>query len=401
MGKYSSIFIVMLFLISCETKNSHTGDQKDSSSDVYYTCSMDPQVVESKPGKCPICKMELTPVKKSNSKGIKLSIQQEKLANIQTAKVAYGYVDSKIYATGTIKENEQNITFINARIDGRIDKLNYKTTGNYINKGDIVYEVYSEMLAATQSELINAYKKLEQNPSDLALQSIVRAATSKLELWGLSRRQIERIKHQTKPSIPFPIESPYSGYINKINITEGSIVMEGTPLIELIEYKTLWVEAQFYPNETVNITNGNLVEVMVEGLSGDAIEGKVIQVLPQVSSGSAINIVRILITPNSSFIKPGMQANIYWHKSTEKTLVIPTNALIRDSKGATIWFKNKEGEYESKMVHLGEISGNRASVLHGLNEGDSVVVSGAYLLQSEYIFKKGNNPMQGHDMSKM
>ncbi|MBY0425044.1 MAG: efflux RND transporter periplasmic adaptor subunit [Cytophagales bacterium] len=391
-----------MILISCSKKTEHSEHGEKDSSKTYYTCSMDPQIMESKPGKCPICRMDLTPVSREQmqSNGIKLSEQQEKLANIQTMPIGYDYVDSKIFATGVVKENENNITFISTRVDGRIDKLNYKTNGVYINKGDIVYEIYSEMLASTQSELINAYKLLQEKPNDVALQSIINAANSKLKLWGISKRQIEQIKNQKEPTIPFPIESPSSGYINNIAITQGAIVMEGQSLIELTEYKTLWVDAQFYPNETININKGNMVDVMVVGASTNSLKGKVIQILPQVSSNSTVNIVRILIVPDSPHIKPGMQANIYWHKSNEKTLVVPTNAVLRDSKGATVWIKNK-GIYESKMVHLGELSGDKASILHGLNEGDTVVISGSYLLQSEYIFKKGNNPLEGHDMSKM
>lgn len=398
MKKYIISLIALVFIIACNNEHHHTTEEH---SDIYYTCSMDPQVVESKPGKCPICKMDLTPIKKSNSKGIKLSEQQEKLANIQLVPVSYGFVDSKIFATGVIKQNEQNISFINARIDGRIDKLNYKTSGSYINKGDIVYEVYSEMLSATQSELIQANKKLEQNPNDPMLQSIVNAAYSKLELWGISPKQIEQIKKQSQPKIPYPIESPYSGYVTKINVNQGAIVMEGSTLIQLTEYKTMWVEAQFYPEEIAQVKIGNEVEIMVDGVTTKLLTGKVIQVLPQVKSGTSINIIRILFTPTSVMIQPGMQANIYWHKTTDKSLVIPTNAIIQDSKGAVVWVKNELGEYESKMVHLGEVSGSRAAVLHGLKEGEQLVVSGTYLLNSEYVFRKGNNPMEGHDMSKM
>jgi len=402
MKEYISIVVSLILLISCGRTSEHSEHVAKNSSKIYYTCSMDPQIMKSKPGRCPICGMSLIPVSREQmqSNGIKLNEQQEKLANIQTMPITYDYVDSKIFATGVVKENENNITFISARVDGRIDKLNYKTNGVYINKGDIVYEIYSEMLASAQSELINAHKLLNENPNDGALQSIIQAANSKLKLWGLSKRQIEQIKNQKEPTIPFPIESPYSGYINNIAITQGAIVMEGQSLMELTEYKTLWIDAQFYPNETINIAKENTVDVIVPEASPKSLNGKVIQILPQVSSNSTVNIVRILIVPDSPLLKPGMQANILWHKSNEKHLVVPTNAVLRDSKGATVWIKNN-GVYESRMVHLGEISGNKASILHGLNNGDTVVISGSYLLQSEYIFKSGNNPMEGHDMSKM
>jgi len=398
MKKYISILFILTILLSCESKTKHS-DHSDNDS-LYYTCSMDPQVLEKKPGKCPICKMELTPIKISNSKGLKLSEQQKKLANIKTASVGYDYIDSKIYATGVVKENENNTIFINARMEGRIEQLNFKTNGAFIRKGDIIYKIYSEMLASTQSELINANRKIQENPNDKAMQSIMDAAIKKLELWGLSKAQIEKVKRQTKPSIPFAIESPSSGYINKINITEGAIVMEGSPLIELTTYKTLWVDAEFYSAETSKIRKGSLIDVTIDGTHDHMIEGKVIEVLPQVSSGSAVTIVRILIVSDLPNVQPGMQANIYWHQSNERALMVPSNAILRDSKGSIVWVKN-DGVYESKRIHLGEISGDRASILHGLNEGDTVVISGSYLLQSEYILKKSGGHIEGHNMSAM
>jgi membrane fusion protein, copper/silver efflux system len=297
-----------------------------------------------------------------------------------------------------VKENENNVHFVDARVDGRIDKLYFKTKGSAVSKGQVLYEIYSEMLAATQSEFINNWKLLAKDPDDTLLRSIHQAASQKLLLWGLSERQIEELKTQDKPSIPFPILSPVSGVIRALRISEGSTVMEGQPLFELTEYKSLWVDAQFYAEETVNIHSGSVLDVFVQGASGVAIKGKVVQVLPQVSPSSTVNIVRILINSSDPWVRPGMQADIAWHKEGEKSLIVPSNAVIREAKGNTVWIKNKDEVYEPMMVHIGEVSGSRVEILHGLEVGDEVVYSGAYLLQSEYIFKKGNNPMAGHDM---
>lgn len=386
-------------LLGCKSKDEHEG-HAHAGPKVYYTCSMDPQVMETKPGKCPICHMDLTPITldQMQSNGIKLSEEQVRLANIKTKPVVLGYIDQQVFATGVVKENENNVHFVDARVDGRIDKLYFKTKGAAVSKGQVLYEIYSEMLAATQSEFINNWKSLAQSPNDALLQSIHQTASHKLMLWGLSEGQIEQLKTQDKPSIPFPILSPVSGVIRALRVSEGSTVMEGQPLFELTAYKSLWVDAQFYADETANIHSGSVLDVLVQGASGAAIKGKVVQVLPQVSPSSTVNIVRILINAEDPWVRPGMQADIAWHKEGEKSLIVPSNAVIREAKGNTVWVKNKDGVYEPKMVHIGEVSGARVEILHGLEAGDEVVYSGSYLLQSEYIFKKGNNPMAGHDM---
>ncbi len=398
--KNIALYSVILFLwLGCQSKDKHEEHDKKGPK-VYYTCSMDPQVMEPQPGKCPICKMELTPITldQIQSNGIKLSDDQIRLANIKTKIIALGYLDQQVVATGTVIENENNVHFINARIEGRVDKLNFKTKGASVNKGQVLYEIYSEMLASTQSEFINNWKLLLQNPTDILLLNINKSVSNKLLLWGISESQIQQLKILGKPIIPFPIQSPTSGIIRAVRISEGSTLMEGQPIFELTEYKSLWVDAQFYQNETVQINSGNIVDVFIEGMSEESIKGKVIQILPQVSPSSTVIVVRILITPKNSLVRPGMQANIAWHKEGKKSLIVPSNAVLREAAGNTVWIKNKKEIYEPKMVHIGEVYGSRVEILHGLAEGDEVVISGSYLLQSEYVFKKGNNPMAGHDM---
>ena len=394
-------FILTLWL-SCKVKDKH--DEHDHNAPkVYYTCSMDPQVMESKPGKCPICKMDLTPITldQIQSNGIKLSDDQIRLANIKTKIIHLEYLDQQVVATGTVIENENNVHFVNGRMEGRIDKLYFKTKGASVNKGQILYEIYSEMLASTQSEFINNWKLLLQNPNDILLKNINKGVTNKLLLWGITESQIEQLKTVSKPVIPFPIKSPASGIIRAVRISEGTTIMEGQPIFELTEYKSLWVDAQFYQNETVHINQGNTIDVFIEGMPGESIKGQVIQILPQVSPSSTVIIVRILIKPTNSLVRPGMQASVTWHKEEKKSLIVPSNAILREAAGNTLWIKNKQEIYEPRMVQIGEVYGSRVEILSGLEEGEEVVISGSYLLNSEYIFKKGTNPMAGHDMSKM
>lgn len=396
------IICAALSLINCKNKTTHE-EHGTKTQDVYYTCSMDPQVMETKPGQCPICKMDLTPISRAQlqSTGIKLSDEQVKLANIKTQKISYGYLEQQIFATGTVIENENNVHFINAKVEGRIEKLYVKTKGSSIQKGQVLYEIYSEMLASTQSEFITNRKLLRERPMDDLLKTIQQNTYNKLLLWGMTESQIKQLNNIDQPIIPFPIQSPASGIVRAVRISEGNTVMEGQPLVELTAYNSLWIDAQFYPNETGKINTGNTVAIYIEGGSSEPVEGKVLQILPQVSPSSTIHIVRILFTPNDALVRPGMQAGIAWHKEGKKSLIVPSQAVLREAKGNTVWIKNKKGIYEPKMIHLGEVSGTRAEVLHGLEEGDEVVISGAYLLQSDYIFKKGNDPMKGHDMSNM
>lgn len=365
---------------------------------------MHPQIMETKPGKCPICHMDLTPISSEQLNGntIKLSEEQILLANIQTKIIGFDNIENQIYATGIVKENENSIQFINARVDGRVENLFVKTTGSSVKKGQILYEIYSEMLTATQSEFITNWNLLQQNPNDELLKRIYQSAHNKLSLWGLTSSQIDQLKVREKPLIPYPIASTASGFIKKINISEGTTVMEGQNIMELVDYTTLWIDAEFYANE-INTHNavGKIVQLQFDGKGKYKSSGKIIEVLPQVSPSSTVTAVRVSFDNTSLMIQPGMQANIVFQKQSNKTILIPSNAVLKGANENTVWVKNTDGSYEAKMVHIGATNTANTEILYGLKAGDEVVVSGSYLLQSEYIFKKGLNPMAGHDMSKM
>lgn len=396
------VFITYLFL-SCSTQEENN-NLHEHSIKTYYTCSMHPQIIEPKPGKCPICHMELTPisVEQMQSNTLKLSSEQTLLANIQTRIIGFDNIENQIYATGVVKENERSIQYINSRIDGRIEKLFVKTTGTIIKKGQIVYEIYSEVLTATQNEFITNWKLLEKNPNDELLNRIYENAFNKLLLWGLTKNQIDELKLRDKPLIPYPITSTSTGTIKAINVSEGTTVMEGQNIFELADYATLWVDAKFYENEINSGTAiGKTVQLKFDSKTKPTLKGKIIEILPQVSPGSMITIARIDFENPSSIVQPGMQANVIFPKESNKTILVPSNAILKSANENTVWVKNSDGSYESKMVHIGATNSSVTEILHGLTIGEEIVISGAYLLQSEFIFKKGVDPMAGHDMNKM
>lgn len=401
--KYLIILSIPFLIFSCST-HEKKDDTHEHGTTTYYTCSMHPQIIEPKPGKCPICHMELTPISSEQLQGhtIKLSAEQVLLANIQTKVIGFDNIENQIYATGVVKENENSVQYINARVDGRVEKLFIKTTGVSVKKGQILYEIYSEMLTATQSEFITNWKLLEKSPNDELLKRIYQNAFNKLSLWGITSGQIEQLKNQEKPLIPYPIVSTASGIIKKISISEGSTIMEGQNIFELVDYSTLWIDAAFYANEIQPTNIGSTVQIRLDGQQvKNNLFGKIIEILPQVSPSSTVTIVRIAFENPSYTIQPGMQANVVFQKESSKSILVPTNAVLKGANENTVWVKNMDGSYESKMVHTGATNNSYTEILHGLKDGDEVVVSGSYLLQSEYIFKKGLNPMAGHDMSKM
>lgn len=136
-------------------------------------------------------------------------------------------------------------------------------------------------------------------------------------------------------------------------------------------------------------------------MGGKEIKGKIAFVNPEINPDTRINLIRVSIPNRDNQLKPGMPAYVILKSRQHKSLTLPLDAVIRDSKGATVWIKTGDKSFSSRMVEVGLESDNQIEIKSGLSVGAVVVVSGAYLLHSEYIFKKGADPMAGHDMSKM
>jgi membrane fusion protein, copper/silver efflux system len=393
---------LLIFLLSCKNKKSVTVNTPDT----YYTCSMDPQVIEYKPGKCPICHMELTPTKKHNGEDkdeILLSEQQIRLGNINTDIIRNSSINDRLVLTATLNFDQTKTNSVSSRVMGRIERLYYKNVGEYVKKGAPLYNLYSEELNNAKQEYLLAIeqKKTFVNETAIDFDQLLRSAKNKLLLWGMSESQISEVANNRRATPTTTFYSTASGYITQMDIREGDYVMEGGTIIRLVDLSMLWAEAQVYTSQFEEINSNSIATVQLPGLEGKEIKGRIEFVNPEINSDTRINLIRVSIPNPGSLLKPGMPAYVLLKSPQRKTLTLPIDAVIRDGKGATVWIRTGIHSFKNKMVTVGLESGDRIEIKSGLDSGDVVVITGAYLLQSEYIFKKGANPMSGHDMSTM
>lgn len=399
---YITGFGLLLFILSCKSKK--TVIVKDP--DMYYTCSMDPQVIEYKPGKCPICHMQLTQVKKTNGEKkdeILLSEQQIQLGNIQTDTIQNSSIGDQAVLTATLNFDQMKANSVSSRVMGRIEKLYFKNIGDYVRKGAALYDLYSEELNNAKQEYLLALeqKKTFINETAIDFDQLLRSAKNKLLLWGMSETQINELANSKKATPTTTFYSTASGYITQLDIREGDYTMEGGTIVKLADLSTLWAEAQVYTSQLGEISNSSLAIVQLPGFEGKEIKGRIEFVNPEINPDTRINLIRVSIPNPGNQLKPGMPAYVILKSPQRKTLTLPINAVIRDGKGATVWIRTGAHSFKNKMVEVGLENDDKIEIKSGLNAGDVVVITGAYLLQSEYIFKKGANPMSGHDMSTM
>lgn len=373
----------MLFLVlaSCNRRPKEVLAENE-----FYVCSMDPQVMEKQPGLCPICKMDLTKttIDKSEMNLIKLSNEQINLGNIKTDTVRTDSIWEEKTLTGTFAVNQNLVQQVSSRFNGRIEKLYYKIPGQEIKEGDLIYEVYSRDLMLAEEEFISG-----------ANESVVSSAKNRLLIWGLTEKQIEQLARDKKAQIVNPIYSKVSGTITEIPYKEGDYIDEGSTVFKLADLSSLWVEAQIYSSDLGMLGTGDKVQVITEAFPEEIIDGTVEFANPELQPGSKINIVRVKV-PNAhrKFI-PGMMAYVILKSKPHPSITLPVDAVLQSQKFSHAWIRNADGSFEARKVQTGIQTSSKIEIISGLKEGDVVVVTGAYLLYSDYVFKKGAYPLTG------
>lgn len=385
----------------------------------YYTCSMHPQVHQDHPGDCPICGMTLIkvnqPAANADSRTLRLSAEQVRLGNIQVATVggpgqsngAGPAAPAGTGLTGRVVLDPENLVQVSARVPGRVDRLYVRATGEAVAAGVPLFALYSEELLKAQQEYLLArtqQRELSGHGLDLDYAPLVAAARTKLRLWGLSAGQLATLTRSGQVLNPVPYFSPRAGVVQELSVREGDYVREGSPVLELADLSSVWVEAQLYATDQP-LRLGQPVQVSFPAYPGRLVRGRVSFVSPELAGESKVTLVRVQIPNPQQQYPPGLQAVVQIESSVNTIssplpgdLRVPVDAVVQESAGNSLWVRRADGSFESRMVRLGPQSDGQVAVLSNLKAGEQVVINGAYLLNSEYILQKGTSPMAGMKM---
>jgi len=355
-----------------------------------YICPMHPDVITDDPNAiCPICGMDLVLLESGGEAGtVKLTPTVINTLGVRTEKVKKRTLFRKIDSVGYVEMDEGNLRTINLRVEGWIEKLHVKTEGDRVEAGQPLLELYSPKLVNAQEEYVQALKH-----NNVLLLS---ASKERLLSLGVSPDQIESL--QTKDDIKqyVVINSPQSGFISKLKAREGQFVKPSQMVMEIVDLSTIWIIAEIFESQSDWVKKGQRAQAMLPYLPGKTWEGMVDYVYPSLDPTTRSLKVRLQFDNVDESLKPNMYADVQvFAKPKRGVLVIPREALIQTGDQNRVIVALGDGKFIPMSVRVGMQTDRGVEILHGLSEGDEVVTSSQFLIDSESSLKASLARMAG------
>jgi RND family efflux transporter MFP subunit len=416
-----------LFAAGCSRSADKTANAPESKT--LYTCGMHPQIIQDHPGNCPICGMKLTPIRKQagtgapgerkisyykstmnpgetspqpgkDSMGMDLVPVYEGAANesqtiaidpstiqtmgIRTAGVTRGPLRRLIRTVANVDYDETALADVTTKYKGWIEKLYVDATGALVNPGDPLFEIYSPELYSAQTEYLAALGGESGSPSteDRAL---LDSAQTKLKFYDISDAQIAELEKTRQAKKTLMITAPISGFVVEKNIVAGQMVDAGMKLYRLADVGVVWVYAQVYEQDLSAVQLGQEATMTLSYLPDRKFRGRVTYVYPTVDEKTRTARVRMEFHNPGYFLKPGMFATVELVADiAPSVLLVPDSAVLRSGEKNTVFVALPGGKFEARTVALGfSAENNQDQVLSGLSEGERIVTSGQFMLDSE------------------
>ena len=410
------------------------GDPKSARKQLWY-CSMD-HIIQDHPGKCPVCHMDMTPMKTdssaensaqqkmilywwdpmlgpssitdhpgksamgmdlvpvyANQGGPEVQIDPAVVQNmgVRTAKVTRGPLTKSVRTVGILKLPEPGMHDVALKVGGWIDKLYADQDGMHVVKGEPLFELYSQELQVTGQELISAVKSAKSLDADASpalrqeAQSLIDSAKRKLRLWDVAEQDIDAIANADRPPKDIPFRSPATGHIEDKMIVQGSAVQMGMKLMRIVDHTQMWLDAQVYEDQLPVVRLGQSVVATLDAFPGKTFRGVTSFMYPHMDHATRTLTVRVTLENPDFELRPGMYATVEIKtQPSPDTIQVPREAVIDTGTHQIVFIAESEGHFVPRQVRMGIMGDNdRVQILDGLAPGETVVTSGQFLMDVE------------------
>jgi len=366
----------------------------------YWVSPMDPKFVSDKPGKDTMG-MDLVPVYDEAGGAaapgaIVVSPATVQNMGVRTAKVEVRPLSRLTLTVGTVAFNERNLSTINTKVNGWVERLYINATGDPVRQGQALLSIYSPELVSAQDEYLLSLKNLKalgQSPiPEMAdgARRLMEASRRRLEYFDISAAQIEALERTGRVTKHLTLASPANGIVTKRMVTQGMYVQMGMPLLEVADLSTVWVDADIYQYELPWIKVGQKVEMTLQYLPGETFSGAIDYIYPYLKEQTRTAKVRLKFPNPRLKLKPEMFAQVKIESPVQhRAVVVPAEAVLDTGVKQHVFLALGKGRFVPREVKLG-VEGNDGlrEVLSGLEGGEEVVTSAQFLLDSESRFRE-------------
>lgn len=382
---------------------------------VRYQCPMHPTVVSDAPGECPICGMRMVPIEEPGAghameshagdtaasptvagyTTISVPERKQQFIGVKTRPVERRVLSHAVEAVARVDYDESRLSWVNTRVGGWIEDLHVDRTGELVRKGDPVLEIYSPDLVSAQEEYLVSLRNLERLESAGALgtavaqaRALVEGSRERLALWDIPEPQIRALEERGTITRRMTIEAPVTGFVLEKTALLGKHVAAGENLYQIADLSTVWVMAEIYEYQAPLIRKGQEVLIRVSYEPGRSFHGRVDYVYPYLDPATRTIRVRI-VAPNPGLtLRPEMYASVTFRvEEAQPELVVPNEAILDTGERLIAFVRRDEGTFEPRELRAGLRTREFTIVLEGLEEGEDVVTSGNFLIDSESRLK--------------
>ena len=392
-----SSLAVLILLAGCASEPQDSGDAANPDDDqereiAYWVAPMDPSYRRDEPGKSPMG-MDLKPVytdELSEAGQVRVQPGVQQAMNLRTARVQRDRLFRRIDTVGRIQVDESTVHHLHPRVEGWIDELDIDAAGEIIETGQRLFTLYSPELVNVQEEFLQA---LRSGRADM-----IEATRQRLQVLDVQPAVIERIERDGKAMLYLPWYARHDGYVLELNVRHGMHVTPGLMMLTMANPESVWLIADVFSGQIDWLAPGHRVDVSLSSAPATRYSGRVDFIYPELAEKTRSARVRIILNNADGKLRPGDWASLsIFAGPKENLIIIPTEALIRTGQEVRVVVQDDDQTFSIREVHPGLESGAYTEILHGLAEGERVVVSGHFLIDSEASIRAGHKRISSHE----